>query len=53
MINYSKILTVSGQDKLDHDDEPPDGEGEGEPDGHGVDHHCEVDVEQQEDAPTK
>ena len=29
----------------DHD-EPPDGEAEGQPDGHRVDHYAEVDVEQ-------
>ena len=38
--------------ELDHD-EPPDGEGQGEEDGDGVDHHREVDVEQHEDSPTK
>ena len=36
--------------ELDHD-EPPDGEGEGQPDGHRVDHHAEVAVEEHEDAP--
>ena len=35
------------------EDEPPDGERESEPDGDGVDHHGEVDVDQQEDPPTK
>ena len=38
--------------ELDHD-EPPDGEREGEPGGHGVDHHCEVGVEHHEDSPNK
>ena len=38
--------------ELDHD-EPPDGEGQREEDGHRVDHHCEVDMEQHEDPPTK
>ena len=33
--------------ELDHD-QPPDGEGQREKDGHVVDHHCEVDVEQHE-----
>ena len=37
--------------ELDHD-EPPDGEGEGEPDGHRVDEDAEVHVEQKEVAPT-
>ena len=35
---------------LDHD-EPPDGEGEGEEGGDGVNHHGEAGVEQHEDAP--
>ena len=34
----------------DHD-EPPDCQAEGQPDGHGVDHYAEVDVEQEEDGP--
>ena len=34
----------------DHD-EPPDGQTEGQPDGDGVDHDAEVDVEQEEDCP--
>ena len=38
--------------ELDHD-EPPDGEGEGEPGGHRVDHHCEVGVEHHEDSPSE
>ena len=37
--------------ELDHD-EPPDGKGEGEPDGHRVDEDTEVHVEQEEVAPT-
>ena len=36
--------------ELDHD-EPPDGEGEGQPDSHSVDHDGEVGVEEHEDAP--
>ena len=32
-------------------DEPPDGKGEGEPDGDGVDHDGEVCVEQEEHRP--
>ena len=35
---------------LDHD-VPPDGEGEGEPDGHRVDHDAEVGMEQEENCP--
>ena len=38
--------------ELDHD-EPPDGEGEGEPGGHRVDHHREVGVEHHEDSPSE
>ena len=38
--------------ELDHD-EPPDGKGEGQPDGHRVDHDGEVGVEQQENTPGK
>ena len=34
----------------DHD-EPPDGQTEGQPDRHCVDHYAEIDVEQQEDGP--
>ena len=36
--------------ELDHD-EPPDGKGEGQPDGDSVDHDAEVGVEQEEDCP--
>ena len=36
--------------ELDHD-EPPDGEGESEPDGDGVDHDGEVGMEEHEQAP--
>ena len=36
--------------ELGHD-QPPDGQGEGQPDGHCVDHDGEVGVEQQEDPP--
>ena len=36
--------------ELDHD-EPPDGQGEGQPDGDSVDHDAEVGVEQEEDCP--
>ena len=36
---------------LDHD-VPPDGETQGQPDGHRVDHQREVDVEQDHHAPT-
>ena len=36
--------------ELDHD-EPPDGQGEGQPDGHRVDHDAEVGVEQEEISP--
>ena len=32
-------------------DQPPDGEGEGKPDGDGVYHQCEVGVEEHEDSP--
>ena len=46
------ISAVVWQVRIDHD-EPPDGEGEGEPDGHRVDHQGEVGVEQHEDAPPK
>lgn len=35
---------------LDHD-VPPDGEAQGQPDGHGVDHQGEVDMEQDHHAP--
>ena len=35
---------------LDHD-VPPDGEAQGQPDGHRVDHQREVDVEQDDHAP--
>ena len=38
--------------ELDHD-EPPDGEGQREEDGHSVDHHGEVDMEEHEDSPAK
>ena len=36
---------------LDHD-VPPDGETQGQPDGDGVDHQREVDVEEDHHAPT-
>ena len=35
---------------LDHD-VPPDGEAQGQPDGHRVDHQREVDVEQDDHSP--
>ena len=34
----------------DHD-KPPDGEAEGQPDRHRVDHYAEIDVEEEEDGP--
>lgn len=36
--------------ELDHD-EPPHGQGEGQPDGHGVNHDAEVDVEPDDGRP--
>ena len=36
----------------DHD-EPPDGQAEGQPDGHGVDHYAKIDVEQEKDGPAQ
>ena len=44
------ISAVGWQVRVDHD-EPPDGEGEGEPDGNSVDHQGEVGVEEHEDSP--
>ena len=38
--------------ELDHD-EPPDGQGEGQPDGDCVDHDAEVGVEKEKDCPSK
>ena len=49
--NQNKFTSLQGADpdssgrESDHD-EPPDGEAEGQPDGHRVDHYAEVDVEQ-------
>ena len=65
LASWNRAECGSFRGELDHDkplreekslvkvdlDEPPDGKGEGEPDGDGVYHQCEVGVEEHEDSP--